>query len=244
MDQALDYNRLATEYAQHRRVNPTVLNNLLTTAQLEQNSRVLEVGCGTGNYSIAIGAATACAGFGIDPSAAMLAQAKAHSSEVVFRLGRAEGPNFPPAYFNLIFSVDVIHHVEDRAGYYRAAHRLLKPEGLICTATDSEAVIRRRRPLSNYFPETVAVELDRYPTIAELRRLMSRTGFSWIAETEVALAYPLTDLQPYRERAFSALHLISDRAHAQGMARLEADLANGPIDGLSLYTMLWGVKLS
>jgi len=46
----LDYNTLATEYAQHRQVHPFVLQGLLTTALITSASRVFEVGCGAGNY--------------------------------------------------------------------------------------------------------------------------------------------------------------------------------------------------
>lgn len=110
------------------------------------------------------------------------------------------------------------------------------------TATDSADVIRRRRPLSGYFPETVEVELNRYPRLATLRHFMTAARFGQIEESVVEFAYSLTDIQAYRERAFSSLHLISDEAFERGITRMEAALQTGPIKGLSLYTMLWGIR--
>jgi hypothetical protein len=71
---------------------------------------------------------------------------------------------------------------------------------------------------------------------------MEAAGFSPVTTEHVELPYDLTDLQPYRDRAFSSLHLISTDAHARGLAHLETDLAAGPIPALSLYTLLWGTK--
>ncbi len=136
--------------------------------------------------------------------------------------------------------MDVIHHVDDLPAAFGEAKRVLKPGGLICTVTDSIDVIRRRRPLSNYFPETVAVEEARYPAIAYLADLMEQTGFIDIETQEVAFGYWLDDIQPYQDKAFSCLHLIPDEAFGNGIERLQTDLERGPISALSLYTLLWG----
>jgi SAM-dependent methyltransferase len=240
----LDYDRLADDYARHRRLHPGVLANLIERGDLTSESRVLEVGCGTGNYISAIFERLGCACGGLDPSVAMLATARDQAPGSAFLQGRAEALPFDNASIDLIFSVDVIHHVGDRAGFYREAGRVLTPGGRICTATDSEDDIARRRPLSSHFPETVEVELRRYPRIGDLHGEMSDAGFVDISDARVELGYELSDVQPYRDRAFSSLHLIGEDAFAAGLVRLEADLRSGPIAALSLYTLVWGQKPS
>ena len=237
-----DYNGLAAEYSQHRRVHPGVLRALLTTAPLTPASRVLDVGCGTGNYSIALTETVGCAVQGIDPSTEMLARLRERAPALPTRVGRAERLDFPADAFDLVFSVDVIHHVADRAAYYAEAHRVLRPGGLVCTVTDSEDIIRRREPLSVYFPESVAVELRRYPPIATLADFMRGAGFGAIRAETVEFAYALTDATPYRAKAFSSLHLIPADAFQLGLARMERDLRAGPIPCVSRYLLLWGVK--
>lgn len=237
-----DYDRLAADYARHRRLHPGVLANVIELGGLTSESRVLEVGCGTGNYISAIRDRVECSCRGLDPSAEMLATAREQAPAIVFLQGRAESLPFDDGSIDLVFSVDVIHHVGERPAFFREALRILSPGGKICTATDSEDDIVRRRPLSSHFPETVAVELRRYPRIGDLRIEMSEAGFADVCDAHVELAYELTDVQPYRDRAFSSLHLLDEGAFAAGVARLESDLRDGPIAGLSLYTLVWGEK--
>jgi SAM-dependent methyltransferase len=238
----IDYDKIASEYARHRQVHPRVLKSLLVTIRVGSASRVLEVGCGTGNYIIALEALAGCSCWGIDPSEQMLSRARERSRKINFQLGKAEKLDFSPDFFDLVFSVDVIHHVDNRLAYFREAYRVLRASGKVCTVTDSEWIIRHRQPLAIYFPETVEIELGRYPRIAELREVMERVGFGDITEDTVEFAYQLTDIQAYRDKAFSALLLIPELAFQRGMERMEQDLRAGPIQCVSRYLLLWGAK--
>lgn len=236
----IDYDKIALEYAHHRRVHPGVLKRLFEASGITSASKVLEVGCGTGNYILALESLARCLCWGIDPSQQMLSKARERSRRIDFRIGTAEKLEFPQDFFDLVFSVDVIHHVKDRVHYLREAHRILKKSGQICTTTDSEWIIRHRQPLAVYFPETVEADLARYPSIAELREAMKLVGFRDIRENMEEFPYQLTDAQPYRERAFSCLHLIPEEAFRRGIDRMEQELRLGPIQCVSRYLLLWG----
>jgi SAM-dependent methyltransferase len=141
---------------------------------------------------------------------------------------------------DFVYTVDVVHHLHSVQDHLAEARRVLKPGGLLCMATDSQRILATRRPLATYWPETIAGELERYHPIPRLRQWMEEEGFAAIREDEVEFAYDLHNAEPYRRRAFSTLQRISDEAWQRGLARLEADLALGPVPCLSRYTLLWG----
>ncbi|NLT42517.1 MAG: class I SAM-dependent methyltransferase [Anaerolineae bacterium] len=235
----MDYAPLAGGYARHRRPHPEVLRALEQRVKDSGAVRVLEVGCGAGAYVEALALSTRARPMGLDPSRQMLSQwSECPRSERV--QARAEAIPLSAASVDLVFTVDVIHHLSDPDAYFRDAHRVLRSGGWVCTVTDSEDIIRSRRPLSAYFPETIAIELARYPALSRLRALMRAAGFRDLQEGEVGVSYPMTDIGPYRDRAYSALHLIGDEAFGRGLVRLAADLGRGPVQATSRYAMLWG----
>jgi hypothetical protein len=71
---------------------------------------------------------------------------------------------------------------------------------------------------------------------------MEKAGFADITEHLVEHETPLRDIEAYRDKAFSALHLISAADFERGIARMEHELKTGPIPIVSRYVLLWGTK--
>jgi SAM-dependent methyltransferase len=240
----INYDRIAVEYAKHREVHPEVLKRLILDGGISASSRILDVGCGTGNYIIAVWDITGATSWGIDPSEKMLEVARNTCQAVEFYVGHSGELPFERETLDLVYSVDVIHHIGDRRAYFAEAMRVLKPNGRLCTVTDSEEIIRNRSPLSVYFPESVSIELKRYPRISILTAEMESAGLTEISSETVDFAYELEEIQAYRDKAFSALYLISDEAFHRGLDRMEQALKSGPISCDSRYLLLWGTKES
>lgn len=239
-----DFNVFADEYARYRKIDPPVLEDLLLTGKVYEDSVVLEVGCGTGNYLTEIAARTHAACYGLDPAEKMLAQARVNprTNGIQWVAGFARHLQFPEGMFDLVYTVDVSHHIQHRQAYFQEAMRVLKPGGKICTVTDSEWIITHREPLATYFPATIAVNLARYPTVAELLEGKQKAGFIHLEEKMADYPYVLYNAEGYRRKAFSSLHLIDEAAFQQGLRHLENDLAAGPMLCHSYYLLIWGEK--
>lgn len=241
---AIAYDNIAADYATHRTLHPVLLRRLIELCATSFTRSVLEVGCGTGNYIAALAASCSARCFGLDPSPKMLDLARQKASPVSWIQGRAESLPFSDGSVGLIFSVDVIHHVQDRPVFFREAIRVLASGGRFLTVTDNEEIIRQRVPLARYFPETVEAELGRYPKQGEITQLLHGSGFEQNMEEIVEFTYTLSDALAFERKAFSSLHLISAEAFERGLARLRGDLRNGPISCNSKYIIYHGLKPS
>ena len=73
--------------------------------------------------------------------------------------------------------------------------------------------------------------------------MMTMAGFTGIREEVVEFRSTITDIQSYRDKAFSSLHLIDLEAFERGIQRLETDLRErGSVAWWSRYLILWGRK--
>ncbi|MEU4565168.1 class I SAM-dependent methyltransferase [Micromonospora sp. NPDC023956] len=235
----IDYDKLANEYARHRRTYPGLIRHLVDHAGITADSTVLEVGCGTANHISAVQQETGARSLGLEPSAEMLAVARTQPATLELRQGRAEELDVPPGTLDLVFSVDVIHFVTDLESYFTRALAALKPGGYFCTVTDSEWNIRNRLPLSRFFPAAIEAELARFHPVGTLTDAMALAGFVEPHEATVESTYQLTDPKRFEEKAFSCLHLISEEDFRAGITALRAALAEGPVPGNLRSTVLW-----
>ena len=233
---------IASDYVRLRHIHHPLLATLISRSGINSGSRVLELGCGTGNYICAIRSQTGCSAWGIDPSSEMLGKASAQGPEITWKCAAAENTGLTDIRFDFVFSVDAVHHFQDRRRAFYEINRLLLETGAVCIVTDSEEIIRNRQPLSTYWPETIVRELARYPRIDLLETELRGAGFGSLRPEEVSTIGWLRDLTPYRAKAFSALRLLPEPIFEHGLRRLAADLAQGPVRFISRYILLWAKR--
>ena len=110
---------------------------LLRPALLRAGEAVLDVGCGTGTLALAAKRAVGPAGavHGIDPSAEMIARARAKAAKagagITFETGVAESLPFEEGRFDVVTSTVMLHHLRraTREAAVAEMRRVLKPGG-------------------------------------------------------------------------------------------------------------------
>ena len=146
-------------------------------------------------------------------------------------------------YFDYLFSINVIHYIQDLCHYFSESHRILRNRGIILTVTDSAEDIRNRT-MSKYFPESMENELKRYPSIKRITNEMEKVGFRDIEITHTNYIYQLTEkeLAKFKNKAYSAIRLVSQDCFEKGIIWMNEDVEKGRCKGKELYTYIWGVK--
>ena len=92
--------------------------------------RVLDVGCGKGNFGEALKHSRQIEVWGLEPVTAAVAEAATKLDHVIEGIFSPDA-DLPPASFDAIIFNDVLEHLLDPAAALRLAHTLLKPGGVV-----------------------------------------------------------------------------------------------------------------
>ncbi len=231
---AIDYDQISKIYDDVRRADLDLLEAFLGRIQLGADSQVLDIGCGTANYTGLLQRLTGAQLCGVDPSAGMLEKARSKHPLVDFRQAEAASLPFPDAYFDFIYMTDVIHHIPNPAALFSELARTLKPCALACIVTQSHQQIAAR-PIAGYFPGTVLADQRRYPDIPAILQAAGNAGLESAGNDLLGVGAPVelggAFLELVRKKGYSMLHLISDEEYTRGLALLERQLCS--VDGIS-----------
>jgi len=216
-----------------------VIASLCAVARKVRARRALEVGCGTGFWMAAFEpfVPEIC---GLDFSAGMLAKARERDGRFRLVRGTASRLPFVPEGFDLVFSVNAIHHFDDPEAFVAEARRVLGFGGSLVVIGMNPHAGRDRGYLGDYFPGILETDLDRYPSAATVTEWMKSAGFDLV---ESGIAHRIRDDFVGREvledpslekNGTSQLALLSDEDYAAGIARIHAALDDTEASGKKL----------
>lgn len=225
-----------------------VLRALRALVETNRPQSVLEAGCGTGHWTAALRelAPRIC---GIDYSLEMLRRARARDSGARIVRATAEFLPFREERFDLIFCVNAIHHFERIDRFIPEARRLLRPGGTLAVIGMDPHHRRDYWCVYDYFPETRAIDLARYPSSGQIMDSMLRAGFDRV---ECGVACHIVQSRTGREvlndpemqrNGCSQMALLTDRQYAAGIERIESalrlsDRDNSPVFKVDVAMMM------
>ncbi|MCL7452568.1 MAG: class I SAM-dependent methyltransferase [Anaerolineae bacterium] len=234
----VDYDRIAAGYDRRFVMGDTqgVAEALSALAQGLSARRILEAGCGTGRWLVALRPITRRVN-GLDLSAGMLGRARQREDLRRLVRGRASRLPFSTAQFDLVYCVNALHHFQSPRGFVHEARRLLRPGGALAVATMDPRLLRERWYVYEYFRGTYETDVARFPSWGTILDWMAGAGFERIqwqpVEQVVDEKAGRAVLDDYflEKDACSQLSLLSDEEYAAGLRRIEAAVAGAEARG-------------
>lgn len=234
------YDRIGIGYDTTRQADPYLLSRLLYHLAPRIDAHYLDVGCGTGNYTVAMREA-GVAICGVDLSATMLGRARDKSGAVAWLNGNVLALPFRDASFAGAIMTFVHHHLSDPVAGFREIRRALAPGGRFVLLNGTLDQFRHYW-LFEYFP--VAMEQAFAPYVRlETEDALTAAGFSINATEPYEIADDLKDwflycgkhrpelyLDPRVRAGISAFACAQDQDEiAHGVERLAEDIRSGRI---------------
>jgi len=197
-----DYSQIAEVYDQARPGDSPHLEwwfrRLAEVGRLGPGKRLLDLGCGTGRWTIPLAARTGCDAVGVDSSQKMLERArqKDRGGRVAWLLGDVERLELESESFDCALMSLMMHHLEDHLSTFRGVLRVLRPGGVFLIRQGTLEQIAND-PWHRFFPEALTIDRKRTPLRAETEWWLREAGFELIEVEEVRqLTYPdRADLQ-------------------------------------------------
>lgn len=228
-----DYNEICKVYDDVREADFEAVKFLVNKGKLDEESKVLEIGCGTGNYLKLIHGLTNAEVWGVDQSAGMLDKAREKcKAALLVETDAVDLEGIPHNEFDLVYMVDVIHHIVDIDGMFKSIYKVLKNKACLIIFSDNHEHIKNRLT-TKYFPETLEPELKRYQDTDELIESLERNGFNKIQSGTIEIGttnnYGEKLIEIASKRGYSMFGLISEEAIKAGIERIKKDMVKEPI---------------
>lgn len=234
------YDRIGENYNQTRQADPYLLSRLrFYLGPLE--GPVLDIGCGTGNYTIALQEA-AYQMEGVDPSSLMLEVARSKSKAIKWTNAKVEDLPFEANKFRGATVFLSLHHWQSLEIGFKEVRRVLTPGGpLIIFSSTPEQM--RHYWLRHYFPAMIEASCQQMPSLERVKEALSDAGLDYEGVETYAVREDLQDhflacgkhqpelyLKPEIRAGISSFAAIAHEDEVRmGLQKLKRDIERGEV---------------
>jgi len=229
MNNQINFKIYANNYDKHRKADLRLIDLIITNLNADPKARILDFGCGTGNYLNALqekGYINLC---GLDKSDDMC-EIATEKTGVTIKTGSHFNIPYENNYFEGIILIDVIHFIPDIDLLFKELNRIAKNDGRIFIATQSHQQLETRI-YSKYFPSTTSIDKLRHHEINKIVSTAELNGFTLVSKNDFLSNTDFLVDEEYfnliKNKSFYILGLISEEEFCSGIEKLHLDLQNG-----------------
>lgn len=235
------YDKIGVGYNRTRKADPYLLARFYHHLQPSSDKKYLDIGCGTGNYTIALQAKGVHL-LGIDPSTEMLQKAQEKNQDIIWKIGKAEAIPANDEEFNGATASLTIHHWNDVGAGFKELSRVLKSNSRVVIFTSTPEQMKQYW-LMHYFPQMLHKSLDQMPSYELVEEKLHAAGFDIIDSEKYFVTNELQDLflqsgkynpslyfdETVRKGISSFAALSNADEVAAGLEKLEKDIQGNKI---------------
>lgn len=239
------YDTIGKGYDESRRADPYLVERFIQhLGPLNPGELVLEIGSGTGNYTIQL-QRRGLELIGVEPSVEMIEKARSKSDHIDWIPGKAENLPIKSNSVDGVVLMLTIHHWDDLLIGFREIHRVLKPGKRVVLFTSYPRQTASYW-LKNYFPVMTQDSADFMPTEASILsglkeadlHIKCQEKYDVRADLEDLFFYsgkhrPELYLDPDIRKGISSFSLVANQQEVdRGLIKLKQDIESGQIEGV------------
>jgi SAM-dependent methyltransferase len=171
-----DYNRVSKIYDERYKTSklPGIVSKLLSFTDTKDSKKILEIGCGTGYWLSNIDSKNKL--FGLDLSIGMLKKAAANKG-LNLLCGDANKLPVKEAKFDIVFSINAMHHFPNPKAFILDSIKLVKTGGKFCVFATNPVATENEWYIFKYFESTYEKDRKRFPEIDEIVKWVEEAGY-------------------------------------------------------------------
>jgi SAM-dependent methyltransferase len=234
------YNRIGFNYDETRHADPYITERIIACLKPVQSKNYLDIGCGTGNYTIVLHHKGICIS-GLDQSDVMISKARNKEPSICWYTADAEKIPIENNSFSGVVCTLAIHHFSNLDRVCSEVYRIIdKGQFVIFTATAEQM---ERYWLNHYFPDAMKKSIIQIPDQNTITGSLKTAGFTKIELEPYEINDNLKDLflysgkrhhERYLDKEFrsgiSTFASLADKDEIKaGCEKLEKDIRSGLI---------------
>jgi ubiquinone/menaquinone biosynthesis C-methylase UbiE len=198
------YDVIGVEYDTSRKADPQIIERLYNHLQASGNSRILDIACGTGNYTVALSQLVLDM-TGTDISEEMLQAARKKSNLLSWDKADIIDLPYHDGEFSGVTCTLAIHHFKNLYKAFQQVYRVMNKGRFVIFTSSPEQM--QRYWLKEYFPKAMEESCNQMPKISLVIDCLRQAGFKIVGAETFLIQPNLQDFFLYSGKFEPSIYL-------------------------------------